>query len=199
MTIEYKRLNKAQEADTIIKETKDFVGDRFYVLDDALPYLIGRAGYYCFGAYEDEKLIAIGFGKLLDEDVLGYYRRFVSDFLLDDLLEQFFNKKCGVMNVFTVHPDYQNSNILDDITYTITKNLTEILEMTCELIFVDMPVMNDNLYESRLKAFDNLEYTKFGEIEDFWKDYTHDRKDCVCQICGDVCSCKAIILYKPRD
>lgn len=199
--IEYKRISVREEAAVqIINKIKNFSGDQFYVMDDALSYLRGIAGHYAFGAYKNDELVAVIFGRLLDHTELSYYRRFVSDFLLDDLLEDFFNKKGGAINVFVVDPEYIENveeNDFREIIAELAKMLMDTLSQTAEVVFVDLTVNDDNiLYKTWLDVLVESNFKEFGIIDDFWKDYSENREEAICPKCGDICHCQAHILYK---
>lgn len=200
--IEYRRMALTEaETDNTIDIIKDFVGDQFYVIDDSRTYLRSYAGHYAFGAFHENRLIAIIFGRILHKEEMSYYQRLVSDFIMDDiLLNDLFDKRGGAINVFTIAKDLPSNFLtenLDSIVTELTSLMVNILKQSVDIIIVDLPQEKNNmLFEARLKNFNNNQFERFGVVSGFWNDYTVEREESFCSICGEHCTCDAIILYK---
>ena len=199
MKVTYQRLKDLTKVEQTIADLEHLGGDGFYVLRDAEPYLRNRVGHYAYGAYADGVLIAACFGRLLDEDVIGYYRRLVGDLILDDLLSEFFDKKSSVINVFMVDSELEKSRDLKKVVHELTGRVMEKLEQFSDLTFVDLPQDGTKLYRTRLADLHESGFENLKKIDNFWENYTEQRPEANCWKCGEICHCSALMLLKRTE
>lgn len=193
--ITYKRFHEKEDLDNLLKETGKLQGDSFLIQEDAIPYLKGLSGYYSFGAYQDERLVGAIFGRYLNPEELGYYIRFVRDFITSDVLDDFLNRRGGVINVFVADKSL-DTDTLTEVTRELQERVIQVLHQVAPVIFVDLlHEPGDVLYEARLQDFRNKKFEIFEEIPEFWLEHTKENPETKCPHCGNPCHCAATVLY----